>query len=274
MRCRFNPQSACQNVSEACRRCVSCRYMQFFRCNIAAIGKNHAARHLQEMEMSWQKNVIGILLFPIAEVLKAESHLKRPHKWIKQLTLIENAMNYMAKIGKILLVSSLIFACGCGTATGRHWHRHRHHPRVCVATVAVKPAAACVANGIGKGERLAMAVAWLENNRYLTATRYSKMTGLLKPAAEAELDAFACDKGCPIVSVRKGKQRGDAATDEGQVIQNRFDRSQKLLDIRKKYYDEYSKFLTQKQIERVYELEKQMMKRLSDRHDRGRRGRK
>ena len=25
-------------------------------------------------------------------------------------------MNYMAKIGKILLVSSLIFACGCGTA--------------------------------------------------------------------------------------------------------------------------------------------------------------
>ena len=115
MRCRFNPQSACQDVSEACRRCVSCRYMQFFRRNIAAIGKNHAARHLQEMEMPWQKNVIGILLFPIAEVLKAESHLKRPHKWIKQLTLIENAMNYMAKIGKILLVLSLIFACGCGT---------------------------------------------------------------------------------------------------------------------------------------------------------------
>lgn len=208
MRCRFNPQSACQNVSEACRRCVSCRYMQFFRCNIAAIGKNHAARHLQEMEMSWQKNVIGILLFPIAEVLKAESHLKRPHKWIKQLTLIENAMNYMAKIGKILLVSSLIFACGCGTASGQRWRHHRHHPRICVATVAVKPSVVvCTTSGIDRGERLAMAMAWLKSNKYLNARQYSKMTGLSKSAAEVELDAFSRDKDCPIVAIRKGKKR-------------------------------------------------------------------
>lgn len=46
-------------------------------------------------------------------------------------------------------------------------------------------------------------------------------------------------------------------------IQARFDRSQKILDIRKKYYAEYSKFLTQKQINRVYELERQMMVRLA-----------
>lgn len=49
------------------------------------------------------------------------------------------------------------------------------------------------------------------------------------------------------------------------VIQTRFDHSQKLLNIRKKYYAEYSKFLTAKQIERVYEMEHQMMKRLSQR---------
>lgn len=49
------------------------------------------------------------------------------------------------------------------------------------------------------------------------------------------------------------------------VIQSRFEHSQKLLNIRKKYYAEYGKFLTAKQIERVYELERQMMKRLSQR---------
>lgn len=44
----------------------------------------------------------------------------------------------------------------------------------------------------------------------------------------------------------------------------RFEHSQKLLDIRKNYYEKYSKFLTQKQIARVYELEKKMMNRLGN----------
>ena len=38
--------------------------------------------------------------------------------------------------------------------------------------------------------------------------------------------------------------------------------SQKILDLRKRYYLKYSKFLTPKQIERVYELERKMMNRL------------
>lgn len=38
--------------------------------------------------------------------------------------------------------------------------------------------------------------------------------------------------------------------------------SQKILDLRKKYYAEYCKFLTQKQIERVYKLERRMMNHL------------
>ncbi len=50
-----------------------------------------------------------------------------------------------------------------------------------------------------------------------------------------------------------------AATDEEQ-IQQRFDRSEKILAIRKKYYKEYSQFLTQAQIKRVYEIERQTMK--------------
>lgn len=65
-----------------------------------------------------------------------------------------------------------------------------------------------------------------------------------------------------------GPQKHDNQTDEqtGQELKNRFEQSQKILNIRQKYYAEYSKFLTQKQIERVYELEGQMMKKLSNRH--------
>ncbi len=49
----------------------------------------------------------------------------------------------------------------------------------------------------------------------------------------------------------------------GKQLQERFDRSQKMLDIRQKYYKEYSKFLTQKQIERVYQIERQMLQQLA-----------
>ena len=56
-------------------------------------------------------------------------------------------------------------------------------------------------------------------------------------------------------------------TDEetGQALKARLDHSQKILDLRQKYYGIYSEFLTQKQIRRVYELERQMMDRLSKR---------
>lgn len=50
------------------------------------------------------------------------------------------------------------------------------------------------------------------------------------------------------------------------MIHARFDHHQKTLDLRRKYYAEYSQFLTAKQIERVYELEHQMMERLRQRH--------
>ncbi len=46
-----------------------------------------------------------------------------------------------------------------------------------------------------------------------------------------------------------------------QAMKGRFERSRKLLELREKYYGIYSKFLTQKQIQRVYTLEKQMMGR-------------
>lgn len=61
---------------------------------------------------------------------------------------------------------------------------------------------------------------------------------------------------------RVGKDASKTDRETEEAIEERFDRSQKLLDIRKKYYKEYSKFLTPKQIQRVYSIEKNMMKRL------------
>lgn len=52
-------------------------------------------------------------------------------------------------------------------------------------------------------------------------------------------------------------------------IKRRFERSEKILDIRQKYYKEYSKFLTQAQIERVYKLERTTMARLAKRMHKG-----
>ena len=44
--------------------------------------------------------------------------------------------------------------------------------------------------------------------------------------------------------------------------------SEKILNIRQKYYKKYSQFLTQQQIQRVYEIERQMMKRFAQRGSR------
>ena len=66
---------------------------------------------------------------------------------------------------------------------------------------------------------------------------------------------------------RLKKHDKDSQTDAEaeQAIKQRMERSQKILDLRKKYYQRYSQFLTQRQIERVYELERRDMQRLSKR---------
>lgn len=59
----------------------------------------------------------------------------------------------------------------------------------------------------------------------------------------------------------KASSGSDEAAEE--EIEARFEHSQKILDIRRKYYKEYSQFLTPKQIKRVYRIERQMMDRLA-----------
>ena len=62
---------------------------------------------------------------------------------------------------------------------------------------------------------------------------------------------------------KKGEMKSDAQTE--QEIKQRFEMSEKILNIRQKYYKKYSQFLSQQQIQRVYELERQMMKRFAQR---------
>lgn len=64
----------------------------------------------------------------------------------------------------------------------------------------------------------------------------------------------------PRIKAEKGKNgEGKARLTDEQVkknIENSFALSQSILDIRKKYYKEFLKILTPRQIERMYELEK------------------
>ena len=66
---------------------------------------------------------------------------------------------------------------------------------------------------------------------------------------------------------KKGEDKTDAQTE--QEIKQRFEMGEKILDIRQKYYKKYSQFLTQQQIQRVYELERQMMRRFAQKGSRG-----
>ncbi len=63
---------------------------------------------------------------------------------------------------------------------------------------------------------------------------------------------------------RKVKQKAQVLTEAqtDSMLRARLSHSQKILNIRKKYYEEYRKFLTAKQVEKVYKLESQMLKRL------------
>lgn len=60
-------------------------------------------------------------------------------------------------------------------------------------------------------------------------------------------------------------KKGMSEQENEKLIKQRFAMSEKILNIRQKYYKEYSKFLTQAQIAKVYEQESKMMKRLARR---------
>lgn len=118
-------------------------------------------------------------------------------------------MNINSKL-KIMAIATLLVAA-CGQADARHPHRHHiYHP----TRVVVVPAPAHhpvvthrVSNRFSQKERLAMALAYLNNNPRLTVKQYAKITSLNKDAAEAELDAFVMDRNIPILAIVDGKKK-------------------------------------------------------------------
>ena len=108
------------------------------------------------------------------------------------------------KAGILILVMLLT----CGAVNAQHWRHCCYYPSNRVVTVVVKPDMAhYVSNRLKRKERLAMAMAYLKTNKYLTIKQYAKMTQLSRAAAEAELDAFAMDKKKPIQLVIRGKKK-------------------------------------------------------------------
>lgn len=98
------------------------------------------------------------------------------------------------------------------------------------------------------------------------AKHIAKETGMDDATSKRFINTY-CDFQKEIWALNPKKRIQHRDMDEketGQAIQNRFEHSQKILDIREKYYGIYSEFLTQKQIERVYKLERQMMRRLAE----------
>lgn len=108
----------------------------------------------------------------------------------------------MRKYLAILLLAMVCFSCHAHRLH-HHMHHHRHHHTIVVTT----PSRPVTANRLTARDRLNMAIAYLNKNQQLSAKQYSKMTGLPKATAEAELDAFALDRNIPIGIAAEGKKK-------------------------------------------------------------------
>lgn len=67
---------------------------------------------------------------------------------------------------------------------------------------------------------------------------------------------------------QRPNKQGLSEKENEERIKQRFATSEKILSVRQKYYKEYSKFLTQAQIEKVYEQERKIINRHAKRGQR------
>lgn len=108
----------------------------------------------------------------------------------------------------------------------------------------------------------------MEQLTKMQATRISQSLGLDDKTSQKFIETFCnCRKEMaatrPARPSKKRTEMTDAEVDK--QIKANFQQGRKLLDIREKYYAAYSKFLTPKQIQRVYELERQDKERFEQR---------
>jgi hypothetical protein len=81
-----------------------------------------------------------------------------------------------------------------------HRYPHRTHVTVVSPSVIVKPTKVIKVTTTSK-DRLAMAIAYLRENKYLMVSDYARMTGLTKNSAQAELNAFCARKHSPLLKI-------------------------------------------------------------------------
>ena len=96
--------------------------------------------------------------------------------------------------------------------------------------------------------------------RALNPERGEKKEGMKKEEMKKE-EMKKCDaKKCEATKCEPRRSEAECKQHNEQCLE----RDQKLLDLRKKYYTEYSKFLTQKQIDRIYQMEKKHKKPMGE----------
>ena len=88
-----------------------------------------------------------------------------------------------------------------------------------------------------------------------------------KPRAEKAQGAEANAK-------REGQRPSMTDAEIAAMLKNQFAQSRKMLDIREKYYNEFSKILSQKQIMKIYQQEKSNANKFKKEFDRRKKGRK
>ena len=116
-------------------------------------------------------------------------------------------MSVLKNVKAIMIVAFLSFICGSTNAQRKHKCVPPVVRPVHVTVVAGSSPSVCLCNRYNQKERFYMALDYLKNNKILTVKKYSKMTGLTKEKARAELDAFAADKRKPILTKCIAKER-------------------------------------------------------------------
>ena len=108
----------------------------------------------------------------------------------------------------------------------------------------------------------------MEQLTKMQASRISQALGLDDKTGQKFIDTFCqCRKEMAASRPRhQHKKRTDMTDAEvDKAIKADFAQGRKILDIREKYYKAYSKFLSPKQIQRVYDMERQDMQRFAKR---------
>lgn len=115
-------------------------------------------------------------------------------------------MNTLKSLTVILMLTCSV----CAFAQHRgihHYHFHHYHGAYFMPGHTKTVTVSRTTNRFSKKDRLEMAIAYLKNNKALSISKYSKMTGLTSATAEAELDAFSACRNNRIAMVMNGKKK-------------------------------------------------------------------